>query len=67
MTGPRARRYTANTVRDLYAQLGMGQREAARRVGVNEDHFRQMCRGTRPVTASVIDGLYRLLNKGSLR
>lgn len=49
-----APRLTADTLRELCAQLNVGQRAAARLAHIDEALFRRMCRGTRPVTLDVV-------------
>ena len=50
-------------LRDMLAKLGMGQREAARRLDIKEREFRRMCAGKRHVPAGVLLGLKQLMGE----
>ncbi len=60
MAGRKKERTQADVVRDLLAQLGLGQRGAARELGINERTMRAYCAGA-DVPRVVILALERLV------
>lgn len=54
----------SNRAREILEQLGLSQREAARKLDLNVREFRRMCADGRPFPRVVILALEELARKG---
>jgi hypothetical protein len=53
----------SDKLRELLARLGVGQREAARRLEVSEREFRRMCAAARDVPRAVMLAMESLVRE----